>query len=188
MSAPQAAVAPDVQGDRARRSVAVIDIDGCVADMSPFRHELEQLDVPRGERWRRFLINAKRAELIPAGFDLAWALHHLGYQVAWSTTRPFWLLADTKSWLRQHQLPSPTSLLLRDRGPESGRPAVQVKLRHCTHHTDAGGGALAVFVDDEPSIVTDLAAQGVPARLITDLTSLSTSALPAALHCTTTAG
>lgn len=161
-------------------ATVLLDVDGCVADMSAFEAIKTQEGVDKQRRWVGFLRRSKDAAVIPAGFEVAWALHHLGCQLVFSTTRPHWLEADTRAWLQRHGFP-PAGLLLRVKGPEGSRPAIEVKRRHFVETAGVVGEPAALFIDDEADIVGALTASGFPARVVWELVDLSVTDLTDAI-------
>lgn len=145
----------EVSADYARSvTLAVLDIDGVVADV---RHRLHHLQ-SRPKDWGGFFAAAGDDTPLDEGVALAndLARHH---EVAWLTGRPEWLRAITTRWLDGHGLP-PGELFLRGNGDR--RPARLYKLgvlrRLATRQ-------IAAFVDDDVEVVEAAQQAGYPAVL-----------------------
>lgn len=135
--------------------VAVIDIDGVVADV---RHRLHHL---RGSpvRWDRFFGAAGADALLEVG---ALAAHDLAssHPVVWLSGRPERLRTVTRYWLEHHGLPA-GELLLRPEGDH--RPAALFKLTEV--HRLAASRTIAAMLDDDPRVVEVIRAAGFPVML-----------------------
>ncbi|MEP6852551.1 MAG: hypothetical protein ABJA87_07850 [bacterium] len=140
--------------DRAR-GLAVIDIDGVVADV---RHRLHHVRGPRA-RWDRFFAAAADDPPLDIGIALVAELAR-DHDVVWLSGRPEHLRAVTERWLRRHDLP-PTPLYLRRGGDY--RPARVMKLERI--RALASSAPVAAIVDDDPDVVSALAGAGFPAVL-----------------------
>ena len=95
--------------------VAVIDIDGVVADV---RHRLQHV-TGRPKNWRAFFAGAADDPLLDEGAETVRQLA-TAYQVVYLSGRPEGLRAVTERWFAQHDLP-PGRLILRP--PGDFRPA-----------------------------------------------------------------
>ena len=136
-------------------TIAVIDIDGVVADV---RHRLPHLERPH-PRWDRFFAAADDDPLLPVGADLVTELAAL-HTIVWLSGRPEHLRALTLHWLTRHGLP-PGRLELR--APGARRPAAEMKLERVRDLArDFGIGAV---IDDDPRVVEALLAAGLPVVL-----------------------
>lgn len=136
-------------------SIAVIDIDGVVADV---RHRLPFLRRAR-PRWDLFFAAAATDPLLQVGADLAADLAGR-HSVVWLSGRPEHLRRVTADWLAGHGLP-PGRLELRAAG--DFRPAAEMKLQRLRElglHFD-----IAAVVDDDPRVVTAVRAAGLPVVL-----------------------
>jgi uncharacterized HAD superfamily protein len=121
--------------------LAVVDIDGVVADV---RHRLHHLDPPRS--WPRFFAAAAADGLLRQGAQLVADLEQQ-HDVVWLTGRPEWLRAVTERWLDDQRLPV-RELHMRPDGDH--RPARLFKLgvlRRLRPRT------VDVLVDDDPDVV-----------------------------------
>lgn len=134
-------------------SVAVLDIDGVVADV---RHRLHYIEGARRD-WDRFFRAAGRDPLLAEGGELA-RLLAAEHDIVWLTGRPEWLRALTAEWLTAHELPGGRLVL---RGNRDHRPAVVLKL--AAIRTLATDFDIAAAVDDDPDVIDALVAAGFPA-------------------------
>ncbi len=146
---------PDRSEDRpepADRGVAVIDIDGVVADV---RHRLHHLDPPRS--WDRFFRAASGDGLLPEGARLVTDLAQR-HDIVWLSGRPEWIRAATTTWLTRQDLPAGRLLLRPDR---DFRPAADYKLEALRRLARAR--IVAAFVDDDAEVIGAALAAGYPA-------------------------
>jgi len=137
------------------RGLAVLDVDGVVADVG---HRLHYLD-SRPRDWAGFFSAAGQDPPLPQGVQLARTLA-AQYALTWLTGRPEQLRAVTEDWFARHSLPA-APLHMRREGDR--RPAALVKtgvLRQL-----ARTGAIAVVVDDDPEVLAAVRAAGFPAEL-----------------------
>jgi hypothetical protein len=141
--------------EHSARPLAVIDIDGVVADV---RHRLRFLD-RRPKDWDAFFSAAEQDLPLEAGLRRVIELA-AGHDVVWLTGRPERLRKVTTGWLARHGLPDGP---LHMRGNRDRRPARTFKLgqvrRLATERT------VAVVLDDDPAVVAALEAEGLPAEL-----------------------
>lgn len=143
---------PDLQLAEQPRSVAVIDIDGVVADVAHRLHHIEA----GARRWNAFFAAAGADTVLEPGRNLVLELAEK-HRIIWLTGRPQRLRNTTVNWLRQYQLPHDELVMRPDR---DYRPAVQFKLdelRGLSSHP------IAVFVDDDELVVHAARAAGFPA-------------------------
>ena len=133
-------------------AVAVIDIDGVVADV---RHRLHHLR-RKPPRWDRFFADAAADPLLAVGADAARDLA-FDYAVVWLSGRPEWLRATTRTWLDRYELP-PGELILRPDGDY--RPADRFKLTEVRRL--AKSHEVAAMLDDDPRVVRTIQAAGFP--------------------------
>jgi beta-phosphoglucomutase-like phosphatase (HAD superfamily) len=145
----------DSPGGSGSVGVAVVDIDGVVADV---RHRLHHLR-SRPARWDRFFASAGDDPLLEVGSDVVRELA-AAYPVVWLSGRPEEQRDLTERWLAAHQLPA-GRLLLRPTGDY--RPAAQLKLE--VVHTLADTVGVAAVLDDDPAVVRALRAAGFPVVL-----------------------
>jgi hypothetical protein len=143
-----------LRGDPAR-PVAVVDIDGVVADVRPRLVHLES--TPKD--WDAFFDTCSEDPALPQGIALALALRH-EHDVIWLTGRPERTRAATEAWLRRHGLPS-TPMFMRAEGDR--RPARQTKLEVVRGISEQR--RIAMIVDDDPAVVRELQDHGYPVKL-----------------------
>jgi hypothetical protein len=130
-------------GETPPRLLAVVDIDGVLADV---RHRLHH--VRSGPKdWASFFAAAPDDPVLEQGLDTVRKLAEV-FDVVYVSGRPEHCRADTESWFEQHGLPS-GRLLLRRRGDR--RPARLVKLE--TLERLSRERQVAVLVDDDPMVL-----------------------------------
>jgi hypothetical protein len=132
--------------------LAVIDIDGVVADV---RHRLHHV---HRQQWQRFFAAADADPLLAEGAALVADLER-GHEIVWLSGRPEWLRPVTVAWLTQHGLPA-DEVHLRPDGDY--RPARVFKLEVLRTLEPR---AIAAFVDDDLQVVDAAIAAGYPAVL-----------------------
>jgi hypothetical protein len=137
------------------RPLAVIDIDGVVADV---RHRLHFIqDTPR--QWDRFFATAADDPPLADGVDLVRGLA-ADHDVLWLTGRPERNRRLTTAWLTEQGLPTEPLLMRPDRDFRPARLTKRDELRRLRRTREIG-----VVVDDDPEVVAMLAADGFPTRL-----------------------
>jgi hypothetical protein len=134
------------------RPIAVVDIDGVVADV---RHRLHHLR-RRPKDWRGFFAAAGDDPPHPEGLAVVGRLAE-DHEVVFLTGRPRHLEDVTARWLDAHGLGG-HRLVMRPAG--DGRPAADVKLRLLREV--AAGRRVAVVVDDDPLVLAAMADAGLP--------------------------
>lgn len=134
------------------RSLAIVDIDGVVADV---RHRLHHVEGRRKD-WDAFFAAAVHDEPHPEGLAVVRRLEE-GHDVVFLTGRPAHLRDETLEWLERHGIGG-HPLHMRPAGDR--RPNRQVKLEQLRDL--ARGRTVAVVVDDDPAVVTAMAAAGYP--------------------------
>lgn len=139
-------------GADAQRSVAVIDVDGVVADV---RHRLRFLRQRPGD-WNAFFAAAPGDPPLPQGVDLVLGLA-AEHDLVWLTGRPERCRADTERWLAAQGLPSGTLRMRPDDDRRSARMFKRAELRRL-----ARTRRVAVVVDDDPAVVRLLLDDGWP--------------------------
>jgi hypothetical protein len=135
-------------------AIAILDIDGVVADV---RHRLHYLE-SRPKDWMAFFRAAIADQPIPEGLELADAMAQ-DHDVVWLSGRPQWSGAMTARWLSQHGLPAAELHLRPNR---DHRPARLFKLDVLRQ---LASREIAAFVDDDPEVVEAATAAGFPAIL-----------------------
>ncbi|MDX6200719.1 MAG: hypothetical protein QOJ83_219 [Frankiales bacterium] len=135
--------------------IAVLDIDGVLADV---RHRLHHLD-QRPKSWPGFFAAATSDPLLAEGAAVA---HRLAqdHEVVYLTGRPERCRQDTLHWLRSHGLPEGALLMRRE---NDRRPARQAKLAHL--RALSVRGTVAILVDDDPEVIDAATAAGLPVML-----------------------
>jgi hypothetical protein len=125
------------------REIAVIDIDGVLADV---RHRLVHLD-RRPKDWRSFFREAVKDPPLAEGLDAARRLAEV-YEVVYLSGRPEHLRRDTEAWFRRHGLPH-GELHLRPRN--DFRPARDFKVAMLRRFQERA--PVAVLVDDDVDVL-----------------------------------
>jgi phosphatidate phosphatase APP1 len=137
------------------RPLAVIDIDGVVADV---RHRLHLIE-SRPKRWDAFFAASAADPPLETGLALVRELA-ADHDVVWLTGRPERNRDLTERWLAAHGLPDGTLLMRRERDFRPAREAKRDQLRRLRRDRE-----IAVVVDDDPAVVATLAEDGFPVRL-----------------------
>ncbi len=144
-----------MDAEEASRPLAVVDIDGVLADVG---HRLHFLD-RRPKDWTGFFAAARSDPPHPEGLALAKELA-AGHDVVLLTGRPERCRADTEAWLDDHGV---TYELLVMRPAGNRLPAAEVKVRLLG--LLAADRTVAVLVDDDPAVITAAGDAGYPTRL-----------------------
>jgi phosphoglycolate phosphatase-like HAD superfamily hydrolase len=126
-----------------RRAIAVVDIDGVLADV---RHRLKYLD-RRPKDWGSFFRAAPKDPPLEVGLDTVRRLAEV-YEIVYVSGRPEHCRRDTERWFSRHGLPD-GELHLRPR--DDRRPAKDVKLRVLRRLQRRA--PVAVLVDDDASVL-----------------------------------
>lgn len=145
------------------RPIAVIDIDGVVADVRHRLHHLQQ----RPPDWFGFFDAADADPPLAVGVERALALAE-DHDIVWLTGRPEWLRDVTARWLAEQGLPTEVLLM---RGNSDRRPARVLKAS--VLHALAAGRAIpgadasgqrriAIVIDDDSAVVARLRTDGWP--------------------------
>jgi phosphoglycolate phosphatase-like HAD superfamily hydrolase len=140
------------RGDDRGGDIAVIDIDGVLADV---RHRLHHLR-KRPKDWEAFFAEADHDPPLAEGFAVARTLADR-HRIVYLSGRPERLRSVTERWLRRHGAPSGTLLLRLD---GDFRPARRVKLERLRRLADQA--RVVVVVDDDPEVCATLRAAGFP--------------------------
>jgi phosphoglycolate phosphatase-like HAD superfamily hydrolase len=147
-----------------RRPLAVFDIDGVLADV---RHRLHHIEA-RPQRWERFFQAAGRDPLLEEGAQrLRDAL--VDHDVIYLTGRPERTRRLTERWLARHDLPTGPLLMRADDDDRPARYLKRAELRRLS-----GTRQVVSVLDDDPTVVAVLAADGWPVELATWLPHSST--------------
>lgn len=137
------------------RPLAIVDLDGVVADV---RHRLHHLS-RRPKDWDAFFAAAADDPPHPEGLAVVETLAR-DHEVVFLTGRPRRLERATRRWLDDLGLGG-HRLVMRPDGER--RPAAQLKVRLLREL--AGGRTVAVVVDDDPDVLDAMAAAGYPVWL-----------------------
>ena len=137
-------------GPAADRMVAVIDIDGVVADV---RHRLQHV-TGRPKDWRAFFAAAADDPLLDEGAETVARLGEV-YDIVYLSGRPERLRTVTERWFRQHDLP-PGVLVLRP--PDDFRPSRLYKVEALRRLAETR--TVVVLVDDDPRVLDAARAAG----------------------------
>ena len=137
------------------RPLAVVDIDGVVADV---RHRLHFIE-GKPRQWDRFFAAADQAPPLPEGVALVRELA-ADHDVLWLTGRPERSRRATRAWLAAQGLPTEPQVMRPNRDFRPARVTKRDELRKLRAERE-----FAVVVDDDPQVVELLAADGFPARL-----------------------
>lgn len=134
----------------APRPLAVIDVDGVLADVRHRLHHVER--TPKD--WDAFFSAAADDPPLAAGVALARELAG-GHELVYLTGRPERCRADTEEWLARHGLPAGRVVMRKegDRRPARlAKPALLARV--------AAGRPVAVVVDDDPAVCRVLTEAG----------------------------
>jgi hypothetical protein len=134
------------------RPYAIVDVDGVVADV---RHRLGHLR-RRPPDWDAFFEGAVDDPVLAEGVAVVRTLEP-GHDIVWLTGRPEWLRGITARWLADAGLPAGELIM---RPTQNWRPARTFKLNEVRRLGEQR--QVAVIVDDDPSVVAKLRADGWP--------------------------
>lgn len=143
---------PAESDDPAERPLAIVDLDGVVADV---RHRLRFVQSTPKD-WRSFFAAAPRDPVHPEGMAVVHRLR-ADHEIVYLTGRPANLERATRSWLDRHGLGG-HRLEMRRAGDR--RPADQAKVSML--RTIAAGRTVAIVVDDDERVIAAMAAAGYP--------------------------
>jgi phosphoglycolate phosphatase-like HAD superfamily hydrolase len=135
-----------------RRPIAIVDLDGVVADV---RHRLHFLH-GRPKNWDRFFAAAHADPAHPEGLAVVARLGD-DHEIVFVTGRPEQLREATVEWLDTHGL-GQHRLVMRPVGDR--RPAAQVKRRLIA--ALANDREIGIVVDDDPVVLDALRDAGYP--------------------------
>jgi phosphoglycolate phosphatase-like HAD superfamily hydrolase len=134
------------------RPLAVIDLDGVLADV---RHRLHHLEAkPRD--WDAFFAAIPDDPVLSEGRAVVDQLAP-DHDVIYLTGRPERTREATQSWLRRHRLPHGELIMRREQDRRPARITKPALLRAL-----AVGRQVAVVVDDDPQVCDALKRQGWP--------------------------
>lgn len=134
------------------RPLAVIDLDGVVADV---RHRLHHIGAGK-KNWSAFFAGVGDDEVLAEGRAVVDRLA-ADHEIVYLTGRPERTRTATEAWLARHALP-PGRLLMRS--DDDRRPARLLKPRLLK--ALARGRQVAVVVDDDGEVCEALTAAGWP--------------------------
>lgn len=137
-------------GSAERRPLAIVDIDGVLADV---RHRLHHIE-SRPKHWDAFFAAAVDDELHPEGAALVERLS-ADHEIVFLTGRPEHLADDTTTWLESHGLGG-HRLVMRPAGDRGPAPQLKVRILRML----ARGRDVAVVVDDDPLVIDAMEAAG----------------------------
>src|SRR4051812_11239583 len=137
---------------RMDRPIAVIDLDGVLADV---RHRLRHLESGRRD-WDAFFAGIPADEVLPEGRAVVERLAG-DHEIVYLTGRPERTRQDTEAWLEQHRLPHGNVIMRREGDRRPARVTKPQLLRRL-----AAGRRIAVVVDDDPDVCAALRAAGWP--------------------------
>lgn len=140
-------------GSAAGFGVAVIDIDGVLADVSHRIHHIEG----RPKDWAAFFAAVDDDPLLPEGAEAVRQAALDGLEVVYLTGRPERLRAQTVAWLRRWSLPGGPVVMRPDR---DHRPARVFKVQALK---DMNRG-VAWVLDDDPQVLEALIEAGFSTR------------------------
>lgn len=152
MSDPLGEASP--QGSAAAFSVAVIDIDGVLADVSHRIHHIEG----RPKDWAAFFAGAVDDPVLAEGAAIARQAALDGLEVIYLTGRPERLRAQTVDWLRRWGLPDGPVVMRPDRDHRPARVFKVQALRDMNRN-------VTWVLDDDPEVLEALSEAGFSTRL-----------------------
>lgn len=139
--------------DPAARALAVVDIDGVLADV---RHRLHHLSGRRRD-WDAFFAAAPEDDVLPEGrSEIERALAE-GLGIVYLTGRPERCRAATLTWLAEHEFPAAP---LRMRPERDRRPAREFKVE--VLRDLASSASIARVIDDDDAVVAAISSAGFP--------------------------
>ena len=141
----------DAPGEE-RRPLAVVDLDGVVADV---RHRLHHLEGRRAD-WGSFFAAAVDDPPHDEGLAVVARLE-VDHEVVYLTGRPESCRPDTERWLGEHGIAG-RRLVMRPAGVR--RPAAALKRALLAEL--AAGREVAVVVDDDPLVIAAMDEAGYP--------------------------
>lgn len=138
-----------------QRPIAVVDIDGVLADATHRQHHLET----RPRDWDAFFAAVGGDAPIAEGVSLAVELAE-DHDVVLLSGRPEATRAETLAWLQRSEVPFSRLLLRRD---TDRRPAPAMKAAALARLGPPG--RIAVVVDDDAAVIERVTAMGYRGRL-----------------------
>ncbi|MDP1795361.1 MAG: hypothetical protein Q8K63_14580 [Acidimicrobiales bacterium] len=135
--------------------IALVDIDGVVADVRHRVHFVEQ----RPKDWGRFFAEAKHDPPQAEGIAVVQRLLE-DHEIVYLTGRPEHLRADTEEWLAAHGLGGHRLLMRRS---DDRRPSARFKVQAAANL--AKRRHIGIVVDDDTSVIAAMKAAGYPTLL-----------------------
>jgi hypothetical protein len=139
-----------VPPDEPPRPIAVVDLDGVVADVRHRLHHIER----RPKDWDAFFDAATDDPPHPEGLAVVRRLEE-DHEVVYLTGRPERCRDDTVRWLDEHGIGGHELLM---RSPRDRRPAAQVKVEVLRQR--AAGRTVGIVVDDDDRVVAAMRSAG----------------------------
>jgi hypothetical protein len=133
------------------RPLALVDLDGVVADV---RHRLHHLEGRK--RWDAFFAAAVDDDVHPEGRAIVERLAQ-DHEVVYLTGRPGWLELATQEWLADHGLGGHRLVMRPER---DRRPAAAVKVELLQRL--AAGRTVGMVVDDDQRVIAAMQEAGYP--------------------------
>ncbi len=135
-----------------RRPLAIVDIDGVVADVRHRLHHLER----RPKDWDAFFAAAVDDPPHDEGLAIVARLDE-DHEVVFVTGRPGWLREATERWLDEHGLGGHRLVM---RSPRDRAPARVVKPQLVARLAD--GRTVGIVVDDDEEVLEAMRGRGWP--------------------------
>jgi hypothetical protein len=135
----------------APRSLAVLDIDGVLADVSSRLHHLQR----RPKDWSAFFAGMADDPVLAPGFALAWQFAD-EHDIVYLTGRPAAFAGLTREWLRRHGFPDAPVVHRRDGDRRPASITKSALLRALMEHA-----RVHVAVDDDETVCTAYRRLGV---------------------------
>lgn len=132
--------------------IALVDIDGVVADVRHRVHFVEQ----KPKDWKRFFAGAVDDPPHPEGLAVVERLLE-DHEVVFLTGRPETLREDTEQWLAKFGIGGSR---LRMRSANDRRPAAQFKLQEAQRLSATR--IIGIVIDDDADVIEAMKAQGFP--------------------------
>lgn len=137
------------------RPIALVDIDGVVADVRHRVHHVEQ----RPKDWKRFFAEAVKDPPHPEGIAVVERLL-ADHEVIYLTGRPERLRDDTEEWLAKNGIGGPKLLMRRS---DDRRPSARFKVQEAQRL--ARKRHIGIVIDDDTSVIEAMRAAGYPTLL-----------------------
>ncbi len=137
------------------RPIALVDIDGVVADVRHRVHFVER----RPKNWDRFFAEAVHDPPHAEGIAVVNRLLE-DHDVVYLTGRPEHLRAATDEWLAAHGIGGHRLIM---RGADDRRPSARFKVQAAANL--ARRRRVGIVIDDDASVIDAMKAAGYPTRL-----------------------